>query len=104
MTTCPAYVPTPDDAKPDASSATAKASATGAPATRSSAACTPSRVSTPPTASPKNSRAASTSIARLTRPAMPIAMTTSMRWWRSSVRVSARSTGSMRPAVSALCR
>ena len=84
MTTCPAWVPTEEEANPEASSATAKASAAPVPSWSPSPACTLSSDSMPSSA--VNSWAAMTSIAAFTRPARPMASRTSSRWARSSRR------------------
>ena len=83
ITIWPANVPTLDDEVPDASSATANASAAPPPTICERPACAPSIVVTP---EPWNSFAAAASIARLISPASPSAMITSMRTNRSTLR------------------
>lgn len=69
ITTWPANVPTLEDDAPEASSATAKASAAPPPTRWPICACAPWIVSTPVSPDPCNSLAATASIARLIRPA-----------------------------------
>ena len=64
-------MPTPEDAKPDASSASANANAAGWSSTRASPAYTPSSVSVSGTSEPKNRVAAMTSIDGVDEPREP---------------------------------
>ena len=77
MTTWPACVPTEEEAKPEASSASAKASAAPVPSWSPRPACTPSRESA--WLPPVNSCAATISIEAFTSPARPMASSTSSR-------------------------
>jgi hypothetical protein len=80
MTTWPASVPTLDDARPDASSASANASAAPGPTRSPKPACASSIDSTPVMPCVWNSEAATMSIAMFATPARPIAIVTSTRW------------------------
>ena len=104
ITTCPANVPTLELESPDASSATANASAAPPPISVSMPACAPSIVSTVVWPVSWKSSAATTSIVMLMNPAMPIAASTSTRWKRSSSRFSAGFSVGIRALVSAECR
>src|SRR5437588_490381 len=79
ITTWPAYVPTLDEDTPDASSATANASAAVPPTRRPSSACACSIVLSPESACVWKSFAAAASIARLMTPATPSATITAGR-------------------------
>ena len=89
-------MPTLELESPEASSATANASAAPPPISRSKPACAPSIVSIPVLPVSWNSDAATTSMVRLITPARPIAITTSTRWKRSSERRSPSSRGAIR--------
>ena len=104
ITTWPANVPTLELDRPEASSATAKASAAPPPSSALKPACAPSIESTPVRPLSWNSCAATTSIVMLMIPARPIASKTSRRSKRSSSRFSAVFSGAIRRAVSAECR
>ena len=104
ITTWPAYVPTLELESPEASSATAKASAAPPPISRSSPACAPSIVSIPVLPLAWNSDAATTSIVRLIAPGEAHRDRHVERWKRSSERRSPSSRGGIRPCTSALCR
>src|SRR4051794_11382535 len=83
MTTWPANVPTLELDRPEASRATANASAAPPPSSCSKPVCAPTSVSTPVRPLSWNSAAATTSMARLMAPATPSATTTSKRWNRT---------------------
>jgi hypothetical protein len=104
ITTCPAKVPTLEDEAPEASSATAKASAAAPPTRWPSCACAPAIDSSPDRPGVWKSFAATASIAMLTRPAMPSAMITSMRSKRSTRRRSSSLRTGTRLPVSDECR
>ena len=104
MITCPASVPTLLDERPEASSASAKRIGAELPRIGPSRAWTWSRSTTSVRPRLWNAAAATISIDMLTRPAIDIAITTSMR----SKRISRRRSSSLRPLargfVSAECR
>ena len=104
ITTWPANVPTLELDRPEASSATAKASAAPPPSSVSSPACAPSIESISVRPLSWKSWAATTSMVRLITPARPMAIITSTRWKRISWRRSPSSSGLIRPWVSAECR
>src|SRR5690625_3672534 len=104
ITTWPAYVPTLELDNPDASRATANASAAAAPSRFSKPACACSMVSIALSPLPWNSPAATSSIARFTAPATLMAIITSTRTNRISSKRSRSSTGRIRSWVSAECR
>ena len=95
-------MPTLDEAKPLASSASAKASAAPGPTSDEKPLWAPSMVST--SSRPWNSEAAMISIDMLTKPARLIAMVTSMRLKRSIRRRSSAVRSGIRLWVSAECR
>ena len=84
ITSAPAALPTDVEARPEPSSATANSSATPAPSSEVTTACTPSSVSVP--GRPWRLAAATTSSERLSRPARISASTTSVRVADSSCR------------------
>lgn len=105
ITTCPAKVPTLDEAKPEASSAMAKANAAGRSRTTARPAWMPASLSVPVMPEPKNNRAATVSMTRLINPATLSAITVSARWTRSARRRTAGSVAaSPRDVVRAECR
>ena len=88
MTTCPAYVPTPEEETPEARSAVANATAAAPPSIDANLACASARVPIDATC-PWKSRAATSSMLTLMSPAVPRAAPTSIRsmrrtWRRSS--------------------
>ncbi len=101
ITICPASVPTDDEERPDASRATPSSTA----AQRPGSACSPWKASSIDSASvPKKRAAKIDSMDRLTRPAIDIASSTSIRskrWMRLSSRSVFPRT---RDCVSAECR
>ena len=82
ITTWPDIVPTVELDSPEAVSASAKSTLDAPPRIGSSVRCAPSSESTLWSPLPKKTVAAMTSIAMLIRPAITIAMSTSMRVYR----------------------
>ena len=103
MMISPAYVPTLVEARPDRSSATAKPTAAAVPSVVASPACTPSRVSVPGIDVPWKLLAATSSMARLTAPATPSAISTSTRRPLAITRRCASPSAGRRFGVSAEC-
>src|SRR3954451_16057759 len=101
ITTWPANVPTLELDSPEASSATAKASAAPPPSSVSNPACAPSSEWIDLCPLPWKSWAATISIVRLITPARPIAISTSTRWKRMSSRRSSSFSALIRLWVSA---
>jgi len=104
MTTWPDIVPTVELESPDAVNASANNTLDAPPRIGSSVRCAPSSDSMCVSPLPKKTVAATTSIATLIRPAIVIAISTSMRVYLYSVRASSSLRGTMRCCVSAECR
>ena len=104
ITTWPARVPTDEDDRPEASSATPKAICAWLPTREPRRSNTSSMSSTPVSPRLWNTAAAMISIDMLIRPAMVIAMITSMRSKRKILRRSSSVRPTTRRWVSAECR